>query len=73
MTPVEAPSAELSWGHLVWDEQKMEDLPLVVVNSGIAEMVQRDHLTLLVVLLSDSSVLVLQKELRMVRLQKSLG
>jgi hypothetical protein len=51
----------------------MKDLPSVGVNSVMAEMVQQDHLTLLVVFLLDSSVLVLQEELRMLRVQKSLG
>lgn len=51
----------------------MQRLPLVVVNLVIAEKVQQAHLTLLVVLLLDSSVLVLKEELRMLSVQKSLG
>lgn len=65
--------ADLSRDHLVQDEQKMQRLPLVVVNLVIAEMVQRAHLTSMVVLLLDSSVLILQEELRMLSVQKSLG
>lgn len=51
----------------------MQRLPLVVVTLAIAEKVQQAHLTLLVVLLLDSSVLVLKEELRMLSVQESLG